>query len=312
MLPEELFRQVRELQIRTGRAVNEVFAGEYTSAFKGRGMEFAEVREYQPGDDIRSIDWNVTARTGTPHVKRFVEERELTVIVAADMSASGAFGSVRRAKRRTAAELSAVLAFAARKSNDKVGLLLFTDRVELYIPPKKGSNHTLRVIRELLNFTPEHTGTDIAAAMDYLARVLRRRAVIFLISDFLIPGASAGPVRASTADAALSAVATPLSILNRRHDLITVRLTDPRERSLGTAGTARGLIDLRDAETGSVRTLDLSSAQVRRVFEALGQRRQEAVAMQMRRLGVDHLDLATDEPYIHALVQLFRRRERRR
>lgn len=304
MLTEELMRKVRQLQIHTGRAVNEVFAGQYSSAFKGRGMEFAEVREYEPGDDIRTIDWNVTARAGTPFVKRFVEERELTIMLAVDLSASGTFGSIERIKNETAAELCAVLAFAATRSNDKVGLVVFTDRVEKYVPPKKGANHVLRLIRELLEFEPEGHGTDPSVCLRHLTHVLKRRAVVFFVSDFLFVGAGRG----RRDEGPPTPFERDLDILNRRHDVIAVHLNDPREEELPRAG----LLELADAESGRMVVVDTSSRRVRRAFAADAARRREAVASQMRRLGVDFVRVTTSESYIHALVELFRRRERRR
>jgi len=301
MLPEELLQQVRQLQVFTRRAVNEVFAGEYTSAFKGRGMEFAEVREYAPGDDVRTIDWNVTARTGLPHVKRFVEERELTVMLAVDMSASGAFGSLRHTKSRTAARLCAVLAFVAVQSHDRVGLLLFTDRVELFIPPKKGRNHVLRVIRELLSFEArEGAGTDIGAALEQLRGVLKKRSVILLVSDFLIPGCGPGELP--------EGVSTALSVAARKHDLIVATVTDPRENEL----PAVGLVELRDAETGRMMVLDTQSRRLRQRYAVAARRRSEELARTLRRMGIDRLDISTGKPFVHDLMELFRRRERRR
>jgi len=301
MLTEELMRKVRQLQITTGRAVNEVFAGAYSSAFKGRGMEFAEVREYEPGDDVRTIDWNVTARSGAPYVKRFVEERELTIMLVVDVSASGAFGSVERVKSETAAELCAVLAFAAIRSNDKVGLLIFTDHVERYLPPKKGMNHVLRCIREVLDFEPKRTGTEPTEALRHLSLVLKRRAVVFLVSDFLFPGAWGKGPDART-------FWTALDVLNRRHDVIGVHVADPREQELPRAG----LIELEDAETGERRMVDTSSRRLRRRYHAESRRRADELRNRLRRRRIDYLPVTTHENYIHALVELFHRRERRR
>lgn len=291
MTPAELARQVRLLEIRTRHAVTEVFAGEYSSAFKGRGIEFAEVREYQPGDDVRTIDWNVTARTGKPFVKRFTEERELTVLLTVDLSASGNFGTQERSTRRLAVEAAAVLGFAAARKGDRVGLLIFTDRVELFIPPKKGPRHTLRLIRELLAFEPEHTGTDLRAAADHIARVVRRRSVVFVVSDFLIQDAADG-----------------LSIIAPRHDVIAVRVGDPRERELVSAG----VLEVRDPETGGRRLIDSSSRRVREAYRAAMQDHEVAITSTLRRSGVDDVSLSTDRPYIHDLVELFHKREGRR
>lgn len=291
MNTDELMQQVRRLEILTRRTVTEVFAGEYSSAFKGRGMEFAEVREYQPGDDTRSIDWNVTARTSKPHVKRFIEERELTIILAADMSASGAFGSVRLLKHRLAAELCALLAFAAIRKNDRVGLLLFTDTVERFIPPRKGARHTQRLVRELLAFTPAHTRTSFRPACEHLRAVLHRRSVIFFISDFLSHD-----------------VSDSLRLLSRRHELIAMRVSDPREHALPRVG----LIELRDAESGAHILTDASSRRLRERYARLARDHAKRQHLSLRAAGADLLDLSTDRPYLHDLIEFFRRRERRR
>jgi len=291
MIPKELARQIRYIQIHTSKAVNDVLAGQYESVFKGRGMEFDEVREYQPGDDVRTIDWNVTARTGHPYVKRFVEERELTVMFLVDLSASGAFGSVRQLKNEVAAELTALLAFAAVKNNDKVGLIVFTDRVELFIPPKKGVTHILRLIRELLAFSPRQVQTDIAAGLDYLGRVTTKRCVVFLISDFLGSGYE-----------------RPLRVIGRRHDAIAVSVTDPREIAM----PAVGLVELEDAETGELIVIDTGSLRVRGRYEALGRERAERLRDTFKSIGVDHIEVVTDTDYVRDLVRFFRARERRR
>ena len=291
MIPKELAKQIRYIQIRTSKAVNDVLAGQYESVFKGRGMAFEEVREYLPGDEIRSIDWNVTARMGHPYVKRFVEERELTVFFLVDLSASGAFGSVRRMKNEVAAELAALLAFAAVKNNDKVGLIVFTDVVEMFIPPKKGTTHILRLIRELLYFQPRQTQTDIARGLDYLGRVTHKRAVVFLISDFLGAGYE-----------------TRMRTLGKRHDLIAVSVTDPREVRMPNVG----ILDLEDAETGEIVTLDTGSAAVRRRYELLGQDRAERLDETFTAMGVDHIAIQTDTDYVREIVRFFRIRERRR
>ncbi len=289
MIPKEILQTVRAIEIRTRSLVNDVFAGEYSSVFKGRGMEFAEVREYLPGDDVRSIDWNVTARTGVPFVKKFVEEREQTVMFLVDASRSLDFGSVRRMKGEIAAELSAVLAFSAIRNNDKVGAMFFTDRVELYIPPKKGTKHVLRVIREMLYFRPEGSGTDIAGALKSLSRVIRRRAVVFLLSDFAAPD-----------------FAQNLRIVNRRHDLIAVSITDPAEDELPPVG----LVHFRDAETGVERVLDLSDRRVREDFRARRQAQRAARERLFRKSAVDSIELVTSRPWAEPLIAFFRRRER--
>ncbi len=290
MIPKELAKKIRLIQIHTSKAVNDVLAGEYHSVFKGRGMEFDEVREYAPGDDIRTIDWNVTARTGHPYVKRFVEERELTVLFVVDLSASGSFGTREKLKNEVAAELCALLAFSAIKNNDKVGLLVFTDQVELYIPPKKGVSHVLRVIRDLLNAQPSRSRTDITQALDFLGRVTHRRAVVFLVSDFQAAGYE-----------------KRLRIAARRHDLIAVSLSDPREAALPAAG----LIELEDAETGESVVVDSSNAAVRRSYEALTRARCDTLAASLRSMGVDQIPVVTGEDYVLDLLKFFRVRERR-
>jgi uncharacterized protein (DUF58 family) len=291
MLPKELAKKVRYIQIYTSRTVNDVLAGEYQSAFRGSGMEFDEVREYQPGDEVRSIDWNVTARQGHPYVKRFHEERELTVMFAVDLSASGRFGSTGQFKNELAAELCALLAFSAVKSNDKVGLLLFTDRIERFIPPQKGSTHAMRLIREVLGFQPHGSGTDIPGALDYLARVIRRHCVLFLISDFQGDG-----------------FAKPLHALSRLHDIIAVSVADQRELALPDVG----LIELEDLETGESVVVDTGSRHVRDSYAALAQKHVTALRDTFRSMGVDQLELTTGEDYVKRLVRFFRHRERKR
>ena len=290
MISKELAKKIRFIQIYTNKAVNDVLAGEYHSVFKGRGMEFDEVREYNPGDEIRTIDWNVTARTGHPYVKRYVEERELTVVFLVDLSASGSFGSTQKRKNEVAAEICALLAFSAIKNNDKVGLIVFTDAIELYIPPKKGASHVLRLIRDLLNFSPRRSRTDIADALDYLGRVTPRRAVVFLVSDF-----QAGNYEKR------------LAIIAKRHDLIAISLSDPRERKLPNVG----LIELEDAETGERVLVDTGSAAVRRRFEAAARERSERLRGMLRSRGVDHIPVVTGEDYVRDLVKFFKSRERR-
>jgi uncharacterized protein (DUF58 family) len=290
MLPAETLRQVQRIHVRTRRLVDGIFAGEYHSVFKGRGMEFAEVREYVPGDDVRTIDWNVTARMGQPFVKQYVEERELTVMLLVDLSASGRFGSVQKLKTEIAIELCGVLALSAIRNNDKVGMILFTDTVEKYIAPQKGRNRALRVIREMLAFEPARRGTDLGQALEYLDAVHRRRSVSFLMSDFIASGYE-----------------RPLRLAHRRHDIIPVCITDRRETSLPRLG----LINLRDLETGATVMVDTDSAAVRRDFA----RRQQAALERRRRLfrslGLDSVEVTTDEPYMHALMRFFRLRERR-
>jgi len=291
MIPSDLARKIRYIQIRTRKTVNDILAGEYESVFKGRGMEFEEVRQYQPGDDVRTIDWNVTARTGDPYVKRFVEERELTVMFLVDLSASGAFGSIRQMKNEVAAELCALLAFSAIKNNDKVGLIVFTDEVEMFVPAKKGTSHVLRLIREVLYFKPRQTKTDIAGALDYLGRITKKRCVVFLISDFLATGYE-----------------KEMQVLGKRHDLIAVSVTDPREVRLPKAG----LIELEDAETGEIVLVDSDSASVRKEYEQMGRKRLASLNELFASRDVDHISVMTNRDYVRDIVRFFMERERRR
>ena len=290
MIPKELAKKIRRLQITTNRTVNDVLAGAYESVFKGQGMEFDEVREYQPGDEVRSIDWNVTARMGHPFIKRFQEERELTVVFLVDLSASGAFGSGEQLKNEVAAEFCALLAFSAIKNNDKVGLIIFTDCIEMFIPPGKGVTHVLRLIRDLLQFRPRQARTDVAGALDYLGRVVRKRSVVFLVSDFLCSGHEAS-----------------MRVISRRHDLIAASISDPREWELPAAG----LVELEDAETGRWMLLDASSRSVQRRYAALAEARAKALREQLRGMGIDQIDVRTDRDYVKALVAFFRARGKR-
>jgi uncharacterized protein (DUF58 family) len=290
MIPQELIKRIREIQIYTSRTVNANFAGQYESVFKGRGMQFDEIREYTPGDDIRTIDWNVTARTGKPFVKRFVEEREMTVLFAVDLSASGEFGTVSKLKNELAAEFCAVLAFTAAKNNDKVGLLIFTDRIELFIPPKKGSRHVLRLIRELLYFKMPKRKTSIPLALDYIARVARRRATVFLVSDFIETDFK-----------------KPLSLLNKRHDVVAVPVRDRVEMAMPSVG----LIELQDAETGRIMLVDTSSKSFRNAYGDRSSKRFNDLKGQLRSINVDMIPIATDKPYINDLIQFFHMRHRR-
>jgi len=290
MLSKDLIKKIRQIQIRTSHQVNEVMAGEYKSAFKGRGMEFEEVREYQPGDDIRTIDWNVTARMGHPYVKRFVEERELTVMLLVDASSSGTFGSITRSKNEVAAEIAALLAYSAIRSNDRVGLIIFTDQIEKYVPPKKGRSHVLRVIREILYFTkPEHGTTNIGAALEYLRRVCMRRSVVFVISDFLSKD-----------------YGNTMRLVARKHDVIPVTITDPRERELPDVG----LLELMDAETGERIVVDTHDAKVRKAFAYLGKAEQEERTKEFRRMRVRPIDIRTEQSYVDTIVRYFKERER--
>lgn len=290
MLSPELVKKIKQIQIYTSRMVNASFAGQYESVFKGRGMQFEEVREYTPGDDVRTIDWNVTARANKPYIKRFVEEREMTLMLLVDMSASGAFGTREKLKNELAAEFCAVLAFAAIRNNDKVGLIIFTDQVELYIPPKKGTSHVLRLIRELLCYKIEDKKTNIPAALDYLARVIRKRATVFLVSDFIAEGFS-----------------KPLSLVNKRHDVIAVNVQDPAELKMPRVG----LVEFKDAETGQTRLIDSSSTAFRKMYERENLRRNEEIAQLFRSIDVDRISIETDRPYIHDLVKFFHMRHRR-
>lgn len=290
MIPEELAKKIRYIQIYSSKTVNDVLAGEYHSVFKGQGMQFEEVRQYQPGDEVRSIDWNVTARMGEPFVKRYREERELSVMFLVDLSASGSFGSRDRFKSEVAAEVCALLAFSAIKNNDKVGLILFTEEIELFVPPAKGTSHVLRVIRELLEYRPQRTGTNIREGIEYLARISRKRSVVFLVSDFL----ETGYERA-------------LRTLGKRHDVIAVSLSDPLELAMPDVG----MVALEDAETGAWVQMDTGSAAVRQRYEALGNRRRAELRERFRSLKIDHLDIVTNRDYVRDLVTFFRARERR-
>jgi uncharacterized protein (DUF58 family) len=291
MIPEELIKKIKQIQIYSSRAVDASFAGQYESVFKGRGMQFDEVREYIPGDDIRTIDWNVTARTGKPYIKRFVEEREMTVIFAVDLSASGEFGTVNKMKNELAAEFCAVLAFTAAKNNDKVGLLIFTDRIELYIPPKKGSRHMLRLIRELLYFKMPRRKTKISLALDYIAKVTHKKATVFLVSDFIE-----------------SDFKKPLSLLNKRHDVIAVPVRDKVEISMPSVG----LIEFQDAETGEIILIDTSSRKFHNQYDNKSLSRFNELKNMFRSINVDCIPVTTDQPYIQDLVQFFHMRHRRR
>jgi uncharacterized protein (DUF58 family) len=291
-LTTELMRQIRRIELHTRHLVNDSFAGEYHSIFKGRGMAFDEVRPYQPGDEVRSIDWNVTARMGEPFVKRYVEERELTVMLVVDASASFDFGSVDRFKRDLAAELAAVLAFAATTNNDKVGLLIFTDQVELFIPPRKGRRHVLRLVREMLAFAPQGRGTDIRLALDTINHVLKRRAIVFLVSDFLADPETYRPT---------------LTAANGRHDVIAVQLRDPLESELA----AVGILALEDAETGAEVWVDTADPAWRDAFHNRTNARAAATRRALVQAGVDRIRVVTGEDYTPALTGFFQRRARR-
>jgi uncharacterized protein (DUF58 family) len=290
---------MRQLEIRTRRMVNDGMAGAYHSVFKGRGMDFDEVREYTPGDEVRTIDWNVTARAGRPFVKKFTEERELTIFLVVDISASGNFGSGSMAKRDLAAELASVLAFSAIRNSDKVGLLLYTDRVERYLPPKKGRRHVLRVVRDILYHEPQGIGTDTVKVLDVVNHVLHRRAIVFLISDFETSG-DPGVARTQLRRAVRQT--------NRRHDLIAVHIEDLREKELPNVG----IVALEDAESGEIIELDTARAAVRKQFKELSLERTQRLKSDLRGEGVDTLQLQTDLPYIPALQRFFKSRGRTR
>ena len=286
----EILKRVQRVQIVANRTVNDLFAGQYKSVFRGRGMEFDEVREYQPGDDVRSIDWNVTARTGTPFIKRFCEERELTVLFLVDVSASGAFGSRGRSKLDLVVEVAALLMFSALKNNDKVGLVTFCDAVVDYFPPRKGKSNVLRLIRQLISADPIPRQTDLAAALEFLSRVLKRRAVAFLISDFLAPQARQA-----------------MAACNKRHDLVAITVADPREHVLPDVG----FISLVDAETGHIVDLDTRHPRVRALFKTRTAERSQRLSEELKRVGVDELPIRTDEDYLTSLRRFFRMREKR-
>ena len=289
-IPAEVMRTIRRIEIRTKRLVNQGIGGEYHSVFKGRGMEFSEVREYQPGDDIRTIDWNVTSRTGTLHVKKYVEERELTLMLAVDVSRSGDFGSVGRTKLETAAEVAAVLAFSAVRNNDRVGLLLFTDRIEREVPPAKGTEHVLRVVRDVLCHEPVGRGTDVSLALQALTDSVRKRAIVFVVSDFLDEGF----------DFRLRVAAT-------KHDVVAVLVGDPREDEI----PAMGLVEVEDAETGERRLLDTSLESVRKEMARRRKHFRDELRSTFRRSGVDLLEIRTDKPYDAPIMKFFAARERK-
>ena len=290
MIPKDLIKKIRRIQIRTSHMADDVLAGQYHSAFKGQGMEFEEVREYTPGDDIRSIDWNVTARQGRPFIKRFREERELTVMLLADVSASQGFGTAGQLKRELAAEVGATLAFSAIRNNDKVGLIGFSDGIERYVKPDKGTRHVLRVIRELLTLTARGRGTNIAAALEYLNRVARRRCVVFLISDFQDKGFDSA-----------------LRVARRRHDVVSICIGDPREAEMPPVR----FIELEDAETGRRVIVDTASAAFRRQFRHAAMSRAENRKRDLRRLRSDSIELTTGQSFVEPLIRFFHARETR-
>jgi len=290
MIPKDIIRKVRRIQITTSRKVTDIFAGQYQSVFKGVGMEFDEVREYIPGDEIRSIDWNVTARTGIPHIKKFSEERELTIMLLLDVSMSCRFGTKERLKSDIAAEICSVIAFSAIQNNDNVGMLTFTDRVEKFIPPRKGLRHVLRVIREALYNEPKGTRTDINNILEHLNNQTSRRTITFLISDFLAPDFK-----------------KTLGITNKRHDVVAVNIMDPSENSLPEAG----IVDLHDAETGESFLADTQDPELRKVFKDEADDRLEKMQKMFRSVNVDSVDIFTDKSYVEPLIKFFRTREKR-
>ena len=290
MIPRQILQKVKRIEIRTRGLVNNLFGGEYHSVFKGRGMTFSEVREYQPGDDIRLIDWNVTARTGSPFIKIFEEERELTVYLLVDISASGEFGSGQQLKREIGAEIAAVLGFSAIKNNDKVGLILFSDEIEKYVVSKKGKSHVLRVVRELLYTVPERTGTSLKNALDYLLKVAKRKSVVFIISDFLDQEYWAS-----------------LKVVNRKHDVIGIHLYDPAETNMPDMGLAK----VEDPETGESFWVDTSSKDAQDRLRKEIQTRQEKFKKDAQKIGFDMIPIATDQDYVEPLMSFFRMREKR-
>ena len=290
MIPKEVLQKVRQIEIRTRRIVDTVLSGEYHSAFKGRGMEFSEVRAYTDGDDIRTIDWNVTARTGSPYIKKFIEERELTVMLVVDASSSGNFGSVDKFKGEMAVELCSLLAFSAIRNNDRVGLIIFTSGVEVFIPPRKGKNHVLRVIRELLYFEPKHRGTDICAALKFLNRVQTKTSVVFLVSDFIAAANFEAPVRVAA----------------KRHDLIAISISDPREDIIPRVG----LIELEDAETGETILFDTRNRKSLQTYKREREKRRVGLESMFRSAGVDEIRVSTETGYVKPIVNFFKRREK--
>jgi len=315
MIPREILKKIRQIEIRTNRFVSETLAGQYHSVFKGQGMNFEEVREYQPGDEVRSIDWNVTARMNHPFVKKFVEERELTVMLVVDVSGSGLFGSCSQSKRELAAEIASVLAFSAIRNNDKVGLILFTDEVEKFIPPRKGRKHVLRVIREVLFFEPRRRGTDLNGALEFLLRVIPHRAIVVIISDFIGSPAETSTQRPSRLrpqmmllESLAQASFAMLRQTNRRHDVVAVQIADRYELEL----PALGRLMLNDAETGEVVEVNTGDARKRAGFAERQARGQQDLARLFRSAGIDAIQLRTDQPYAVQLARFFETRERRR
>jgi uncharacterized protein (DUF58 family) len=313
MIPREILKKIRQIELRTNRLVTETLGGQYHSVFKGQGMNFEEVREYQPGDEVRSIDWNVTARMNHPFVKKFVEERELTLMLLVDLSGSGLFGSVHQSKRELAAEIASVLAFSAIRNNDKVGLILFTDEIEKFIPPRKGRKHVLRVIREILFYEPKRRGTSLQRAMEFLSRVTSHRAIVIVISDFIEPGSSLHLTKFSRKGVAGSHALAQTSYnalrqANRRHDVVVVQVADRYELELPPLG----LLVLKDAETGEVMEINTSDARKRQAFARRQSDGQAELARLFRSARIDAIQVRTDQPYAAALGRFFETREKRR
>ena len=290
MISKDILKKIQQIQIHTRRLVNEAFVGEYHSVFKGRGMEFDEVREYQPGDEIRTIDWNVTAGMGRPFIKRYVEERELTVMLLVDVSASGNFGSIKHLKNEVAIEICSILALSAIKNNDKVGMIMFTDKIEKFIPPKKGTRHVLRVIRELLCTEPTGKGTNISVALEYLNKISSRRAISFIVSDFIA-----------------NDYAHMLRITNKKHDMIAISIVDPREHELPNVG----FVELKDAESGERLLIDTASPLVRKEFSVLSNGQAKERTRLFRSMGVDEIVINTNKHYVEPIIRFFRVREKR-
>jgi uncharacterized protein (DUF58 family) len=299
MIPKEILKKIRRIEITTSRLVTDTFAGQYHSVFKGRGIEFDEVREYQVGDDIRAIDWNVTARTGSPHIKKYIEEREMTVMILVDASASCRFASVNMLKSQLAAEISSVLTFSAIRNNDKVGMIIFTDRVEKFIPPRKGLKHVLRMIREVLYFEPQGISTDIPGALEYLNNITTRKSVAFLISDFMDINSSQKKYQ--------ELLKRKLSVTNKRHDLIAVTLNDPKEFELPSCG----LLTLQDAETKEIFTVDSSDEAFRQAYHLRNKERFSVREQIFKSVGMDFINLSTEGSYADELVKFFYKRRRR-
>ncbi len=315
MIPREILKKIRQIELRTNRIVTETLAGQYHSVFKGQGMNFDEVREYQPGDDVRAIDWNVTARMNHPFIKKFVEERELTLMLIVDVSGSGLFGSRDQSKRELAAEIASVLAFSAIRNNDKVGLILFSDEVEKYIPPRKGRSHVLRVIREVLFFEPKRRGTDLNIALEFLIRVQTHKAITVVISDFIgspaalrRPGGQRMQPQMMLLESLAQASFSMLRQANRKHDLVAVQVTDPCELELPDLGR----LTFQDAETGEIVEVNTSDERKRKAFAERQAKSQEDLARLFRRAGIDAIQLRTDQPYGVTLGRFFETRKKRR